>query len=135
MTEPTPDLDTETPERDRLIAALKRHDVALAVIHFDGCGDEGQIDDVSFFKADGAAISMLLTKEAPAAEDGTPTPSLHALHAELEAFAYHTLGEIHGGWEDNDGGYGEITIDVAEGTATLDLNQRIVTTHCTMTEL
>ena len=32
--------------------------------------------------------------------------------------------KTHGGWENNDGAYGEYTFDVAERTITLDYNER-----------
>ena len=42
----------------------------------------------------------------------------------VECLAYDVLERTHGGWENNDGAYGDITFDVAERTITLDYNER-----------
>ena len=42
----------------------------------------------------------------------------------VEALAYAFLEETHGGWENNEGAFGEFTFDVAERTITLDYNER-----------
>ena len=42
----------------------------------------------------------------------------------IETLGYDCLEEDHGGWENNDGAYGEFTFDVAERTITLDYNER-----------
>src|SRR3546814_8041154 len=38
---------------------------------------------------------------------------------------YDLLESKHGGWENNEGGYGEFTFDVAAGTIVFDFNYRI----------
>jgi len=121
-------------DRDRLIAALAARNIATAVIKFDGSGDEGQIEEVLFFAADGAKISLLAAPEPPALPNGDAAPSLPALQTQLEDFAFDALYD-HNGWQDNDGAYGEITLDVVEGTATLDLSQRFVDVYCSLTDL
>ncbi len=136
---PAPDQDPNVAklhaDRDRLIAILATHSVAVAVIKFDGSGDEGQIGDIDFFAADGAIICTLEAPEPLASRAGAPIPSLSALRTDLEQFAYDALFDLHGGWEDNDGGFGEITLDVVDKTATLDFNMRIIETHNTFSEL
>ena len=42
----------------------------------------------------------------------------------IEILVYDVLSQKHGGWENNDGAYGEYTFDVAERTITLDYNER-----------
>ncbi len=42
----------------------------------------------------------------------------------VEALAYALLEETHGGWENNEGAYGEFTFAVAARTITLDYNER-----------
>ena len=43
--------------------------------------------------------------------------------------AYDFLSETHGGWENNDGAYGEFSFDVAARTITLDYNERYTATE------
>ena len=42
----------------------------------------------------------------------------------IETLVYKVLNQIYGGWENNDGAYGEYTFDVTERTITLDYNER-----------
>jgi hypothetical protein len=48
------------------------------------------------------------------------------LHEALEDFAWVVLDVYHGGFENNEGGYGSITFDVRKGAVTLDHNDRII---------
>ena len=77
---PAPDQDPNAAklhaDRDRLIAILATHNVAVAVIKFDGSGDEGQIGDIDFFAADSAIIGTLEPPEPLASRAGAPIPSL-----------------------------------------------------------
>ena len=42
----------------------------------------------------------------------------------VETLVYDLLRQTHGGWEINDGAYGEFVFDVAERTIKLDHNER-----------
>ena len=46
------------------------------------------------------------------------------LEEAIEILVYDVLNQKHGGWENNDGAYGEYTFDVAERTITLGYNER-----------
>jgi len=48
----------------------------------------------------------------------------HTVHEAIETLVYDFLRQTHGGWEINDGAYGEFTFDVAERTIKLDYNER-----------
>ena len=49
----------------------------------------------------------------------------------VETLAYAFLEETHGGWENNEGAYGEFTFNVAARTITLDYNERYEDVHYT----
>ena len=49
----------------------------------------------------------------------------------VETLVYAFLEETHGGWENNEGAYGEFTFNVAERTITLDYNERYEDSHYT----
>ena len=51
------------------------------------------------------------------------------VEAAIEQLAYDFLSETHGGWENNDGAYGEFSFDVAARTITLDYNERYTATE------
>jgi hypothetical protein len=47
----------------------------------------------------------------------------------FEATSLLTFSSKHGGWENNEGAYGEFTFDVAQRTITLDYNERVETSE------
>jgi hypothetical protein len=50
------------------------------------------------------------------------------LETAIENLCYDYLGQTHGGWENNDGGYGEFRIDVAKRSIELEFNGRFTDT-------
>lgn len=42
----------------------------------------------------------------------------------IDALTYDYLEEVDVDWYNNDGGYGELIIDVSNGTVSLEVNQR-----------
>lgn len=113
-----------------LFDALAAAGITVVIVTFDGCGDSGQIGNMEARAGDEPA-------ELPAAiEIATPTWDASALHREtlptsraIEALAYAFLEETHGGWENNEGAFGEFTFDVAERSIRLDYNERIGTSE------
>ncbi|WP_274630855.1 DUF6878 family protein [Arvimicrobium flavum] len=113
--------------RDMLIAVLAEYGVATATIEFDGSGDEGQIESVTLYNDANEvvgmpAITVSFTETASATDE--PATTVETLDQALERFAYDALCDFHSGWQDNDGGYGTVTLCVAAKTATLDFNGR-----------
>ena len=51
------------------------------------------------------------------------------MHDAIERLAYDLLEETHGGWENNEGAYGEFVFDVAERTIRLEYNERVMETE------
>jgi hypothetical protein len=49
----------------------------------------------------------------------------------VEALVYAFLAETHGGWENNEGAYGDFTFTVADRSIILDYNERIETSEYT----
>jgi len=90
---------------------LKDGGVAHVEIHYDGCGDSGQIDDVRCFDAQRAMIDL----------PSTLTLSEDALR---ELF-YDLLETRHAGWENNDGAFGEFEWDLISDTLNHTHNYRI----------
>ncbi len=103
--------------------------VTTVVVLLDGSGDSGQIDSI-----DGYAGAI--AAELPAVDVEIATPACDgsgierrtcSLRDAMEALAYDYLEETHGGWEDNEGAYGEFTFDLAHRTITLAYNKRVLT--------
>jgi hypothetical protein len=117
-----------TGNKQALLAALAAAGVARLIVTFDGYGDSGQIESVEAVDAAGAAVPLPDQPLVPlrvAAFDETE-PKDHPLppREAVEWFAYDLLGSLHGGWEINEGSYGDIRFNVGAATITIDMNTR-----------
>lgn len=121
------------PNKAAIFAAMEAAGVSLVTVEFDGCGDSGQIDAVSAYAAGGAAVALPIVEVEVRDMDewlpGTGT-ARRGLEEAIEAVVYALLARTHGGWEDNDGAFGEVSFDLANRAVTLDFNGRFAdSTH------
>jgi hypothetical protein len=91
------------PIYKELALKLAAVQVVLVSSEYDGCGDSGQIESVSYFNAANEDLSQTV-------EEG--------LGKQVQDFFYDLLEVRHGGWENNDGGFGSFTWNVAETVET-----------------
>ena len=115
-----------------VIPPLQTTGIARVEIRFDGYGDSGAVEECVCYDAAGAAVPCpdmpvqplrAQSSEAPDAADPA------TLAAALESLAYLALERHHPGWENNDGAYGELVIEVAEASFVLDCSLRFTATH------
>jgi len=103
--------------------ALAAAEIASVLVEFDGEGDSGQIE---YICADDSAeiphisIEMQQVAWGTGKRDSVQT----TLREAIEKLCYDFLDQEHGGWENNDGAYGEFTFNVAEREIDLDFNAR-----------
>ena len=118
-----------------LIRLLVAINATRVVIAYDGCGDNGQIESVEAYDALGKELPL----DAPPFEltNGTPetTGRYASLREALDDYAWDLLAVYHDGFEDGDGAFGEITIDVGKALVTIDHNARFTDSTNTMTEV
>ncbi len=110
-----------------LFDALARAGITSVTINFDGYGDSGQIEHVDVQA--GAVAANLPADQIEFVEPvyGDPEQverSTHTVSEAIETLVYAFLEQTHGGWENNDGAYGDFTFDVETRTITLDYNER-----------
>lgn len=98
-----------------LLARLAAAKVDHVEIPYDGEGDSGQIEDVHAYSAAGTPIA-LVGKPVEFRGRGKHRLQFASLREALEHFAWELLGIHHDGFENNDGGYGQITVRVSGGT-------------------
>jgi len=100
----------------------KRKWLKLAVIQgeYTGAGDSW----------DGATFTLYGQEEGMATLDGVMQLELHndVLQA-LEDFLSEWVSDEHPGWENNDGGFGTMTIDLIKRSITLEHNERYTTSE------
>ena len=75
-----------------LIKALAAIKACRAVIEYDGCGDEGQIESVEAFRANGESVSLETPPFALTVEGGEATTSLRDA---LDDYAWELLAITH----------------------------------------
>jgi len=99
-------------------------------VEFDGAGDSGQIEGVLAHTDDKPLdLPMTTVNLHNAPWNGTKlTVEQTSLREAVQDLCYGYLEQTHAGWENNDGAYGEFTMDVAERRITLDFNGRYTET-------
>jgi len=75
-------------EKERLTALLKKEGVKLVTMSYSGSGDSGDVDDLDY---------------KPHA------PKDSQLQQDVEKYLDNVINSFESGWENNDGGRGEIT--------------------------
>jgi hypothetical protein len=117
--------------KEVLFAALTAAGITHVTVEFDGYGDSGQVESINAYCND-------QTVELPEAEItitsacwGDPGFVARAMTVEqvVEQMAYDFLAGTHGGWENNDGAYGEFCFDARAETIQLDFNERFTSSE------
>ena len=110
-----------------LFDVLATAGITSIAVTFDGVGDSGQIESIDAHI--GNAIAALPVCDIEIATPAWGGSELHRrtlpLDEAIEQLACSFLEETHGGWENNEGAFGECNFDVAERTIQLDCNERI----------
>lgn len=95
----------------KILPALVRYGVARVVVDYSGYGSESSIDSISFLDAAGS----------PMAYD----PDKEPLVARLQSVCSEFLPE---GFEHNEGGQGDLFVDVQAGTITVEHEENYIAT-------
>jgi hypothetical protein len=115
------------PFATALLCTLKEAGVSLVVVEFDGSGDSGSITGVEI---EGGTPPLeaqwLFSSSSWVNEEWVTTEEVKSLplNEVLEAWCYDSLEESQIDWYNNDGGFGELRIDLVEGEVKLEVNQR-----------
>ena len=62
-------------------------------------------------------------------DEDDPERCCHQLERAIEELAYDALSDLHGGWENNDGAYGEFVFDTAKRSISLAYYERYTATE------
>lgn len=118
---------------------LRDAGVAKAVVPFDGSGDSGQTEGVSLYGKAGKHLKAkkwdeLLGRSIQGTErerwdynDGEAKSARRCdtLEEAIDDLCYDILGSEHGGWEINEGSFGEFVFDIEKDEIALTFNERI----------
>ncbi|WP_409562272.1 hypothetical protein RLW55_00890 [Hyphomicrobium sp. B1] len=119
-----------------IFAAMKALLLESIVVTYDGESDEGQIESITGSRYPAGYVPTNTDADLAALVDvdltGTPAVAASAydffpnLHELAEDLAWNLIEMHDAGFEDNDGGYGEITFDAATGKVRMEINRRFV---------
>jgi hypothetical protein len=118
-----------------LLRALASINVSSVVIEYDGCGDNGQIESAAAFNADDETVSLETPPFELSVEARETTGRYPSLCEAVDDYAWDLLAAYHDGFEDGDGAFGTITIEISQGPVTIDHNERFTDSVNTTTEV
>ena len=109
-----------------LFDALSAAGITSVTVNFNGEGDSGQIEDINADANGNPHALPDIQIEIQQVAWGTGQRDSHqaTLRDAVEELCYDYLEQEHGGWENNDGAFGEFTFEVAGRTITLQFNGR-----------
>lgn len=113
------ELGIEVDDKIKMIATARALGIAFIEATFEGGGDEGAIDYVTYYDTN--------NNEMEAEENSAVTQDeISEFNAEVESFAFDTAYNFStGDWINNAGGNGTVRIDVSTGGITLDVNYSV----------
>jgi hypothetical protein len=119
-------------EHEDLIKALvelKHHHITGILISYDGSGDSGSIENICYTKENFEKIEEIEDIIDDIWHNKNALKFLsESLHSTLEDVGYDLLENVED-WYNNDGGYGNILIDVNRAIYHIDNNVRIMTSQ------
>jgi hypothetical protein len=123
-----------THHKAALLRALRKASIKRVTITYDGEGDSGQTESIEAinFSCESVAVTQVDTLVAI---DGTTDSEAKPLREHLDDFLWEVLNAYHDGFENNDGGYGTLTINVAPQTVTLEHANRFMSVESSTSEL
>jgi hypothetical protein len=117
--------------KDRLFDGLMSAGITHVTVSFDGEGDSGQIDSIAAWNGETAVDFPAVEIAYAALTWDSPEVEMRSLSLQdvAEQLAYDFLSDTHGGWENNDGAYGEFCFDAAARTIHLEFNERFTSSE------
>lgn len=120
----------------RVLPVLRDNAIERVIVSFNGEGDSGSIEDITYEPRDNEeAVKALPVEHISTSsffDDGQwrrhATPERSTLNEAIDALTYDYLEETNVDWYNNDGGYGELVIDVQAGTVSLEVQVRFTDT-------
>ena len=116
--------------KEILLDILAREGVETVTVRFDGGGDDGQIEtsdlpsEVASIVVEGSRVSQGAVWSAGI---NTVRWKENCRVGEIvDSICYQALEMLYGGWENNDGAFGEFVFNVKDRTISLDFNARYV---------
>ncbi len=114
----------------RILPTLRDQGVRTVSVRFDGSGDDGSIDSVEYGEVaitpPSIFVDVDMVHRSFNGREWTTNQVVERMNLSraIEAVTGDYLDETGVDWYNNDGGFGELTIDVEEGSVSLEVNVR-----------
>lgn len=110
---------------------LEARGIIGVTVDFDGYGDSGQIEHILAFDKHGevAVPEGKLAVPERDSQTASGTDDAGSVEDVIEFLVYDLLQSEHGGWENNEGAYGEFHFDVTGRSIKLAYHERITTSE------
>lgn len=107
--------------RDAICAIMRQAGVSYAIAEYDGSGDDGSVHTMTLYGADCQPMNVIESPMVtfPGEEEG------YGLWEACREFAYRALTTLYAGWQNDEGGSGDVTID-AVGWALIHHSMRSI---------
>ncbi|MCB1098669.1 MAG: hypothetical protein KDN22_24065 [Verrucomicrobiae bacterium] len=116
-----------------ILPALREHGVQTVSVDFDGSGDCGSIDLIQCYPSDSDDVlerAMTHPTQNRVFQNGTWTSVTEQIRQPIrdaiEELTYDYLETTGIDWYNNEGGFGELVIDVTRGTVSIDVSTRVI---------
>lgn len=114
--------------RETLLAVLAKLNITDVTIRYDGCGDSGDVAEVTVIPEtimpqlaiEHINHQYVVTDYSENQYQYRVEERLLSVNDALHDFALEWVDVYHSGWENNDGGFGIVTIQVAENRFELE---------------
>ena len=123
-----------TKNKEALFDGLCLVGIAHVLVTFDGSGDSGQIESIDACNSTDQSVTLPAAQIVFAGIDWqskAPIERRLTLEQAVEELIYDLLADTHGGWENNDGAYGEFCVDARARSIHLEFNERFTSSELT----
>jgi hypothetical protein len=114
--------------KEILFDILSDNDVEFVTVSFDGSGDDGQLEgndlpaNIKNIVVEGAKISQgSVWSSAGTEKKYKSNPTVDEI---VDSLCYEVLESLYGGWENNDGAFGQFLFSVKDRSVRLEYNAR-----------
>lgn len=116
--------------RAELVAILRDAGVETVTAHYDAYGDSGNIEEVALLPELPKLETVAVEEEADRPREDADPRLTKADASKLDDFLWSTVYGLHPGFENNEGGYGDISWDVCADGISIEHSDRFVDVNC-----
>lgn len=116
--------------RAELVAMLRDAGVETVTAHYDAYGDSGNIEEVVLLPELPKVELVAVEAEADRPQEDADHRLTTADASKLDDFLWSTVYGLHPGFENNEGGYGDISWDVTADSISIEHSERFVDVNC-----